>query len=175
MRDDGTRKHRVVIASVQRPSPSSLMKTSYSETSLGYVEHGLQKQPPPPPSPPTTTTTLCAGHTASTEGFDRQQYTHDLRDELLDEMINPVGAAESKKTKRDKTTHDETDVFPVELGVVKLPDDVLHLVQRVKLDQSLALRVDLNIARLRVLAEQAAQKIEAIWTGGRRRRGRGRV
>lgn len=56
-------------------------------------------------------------------------------------------------------THDETDVFAVKLGVVQLLDDVLHLVLRVELHQTLALGVDLHVTRLGVLAEQAARQV----------------
>lgn len=54
-----------------------------------------------------------------------------------------------------KKTHHEIDVFAVKLGVVQLPDHVLHLVLRAELHQADPLSVYLHVARFSVLAEQA--------------------
>lgn len=61
------------------------------------------------------------------------------------------------KATTNKKSHDQTDVFPVKLRVVQLPDDVLHLVLRVELHQTDPLSVDLHIPRLGVLAEQTVE------------------
>ena len=56
-------------------------------------------------------------------------------------------------------SHRELYHRATEFGVMKLLDHVFHLVQRVKLDNPLSLRIDLNITRLRILTEEAVTPV----------------